>query len=135
MLDRGEASDDGTAKLQRGVAHDVVAALCWGSRADTFGSVKEYRPELFCWDYAIGTFLAPLVYAYTIGRDGQDRPGFLASPTQSNIDWAILAGVIFDLADLLLVAYLALMFIFYVVAILLVARANTSASLLALRTE
>src|SRR5580700_1967485 len=77
MLDRGEASDDGTAKLQRGVAHGVVAALCWGSWADTFRSVKKFRRELFCWDCAIGTFLAPLDYAYTMGSGGQDHPGFL----------------------------------------------------------
>jgi glucose uptake protein len=84
----------------------VVAAICWGSWANTFRRVKEHRLELFCWDYAIGTFLASLVYAYTMGRGGRDHPGFLfqvRAADASNIDWAILAGVIFNLANLLLV--------------------------------
>jgi glucose uptake protein len=85
----------------------VVAAICWGSWANTFRSVKEYRLELFGWDYAIGMFLASLVYAYTMGGGGRDHPSFLfqvRAADASNIDWAILAGVIFNLANLLLVA-------------------------------
>jgi glucose uptake protein len=85
----------------------VVTAICWGSWANTFKGVKNYRFELFYWDYAIGIFLASLVYAFTLGSTGNDASSFLnnvRSADVANIGWALLAGVIFNLANLLLVA-------------------------------
>ena len=85
----------------------VVTAICWGSWANTFKGVKNYRFELFYWDYAIGIFLASLVYAFTMGSTGNDASSFLnnvRSADAANIGWALLAGVIFNLANLLLVA-------------------------------
>ena len=35
----------------------ITSAVCWGSWANTFKGVKNYRFELFYWDYAIGIFL------------------------------------------------------------------------------
>ncbi len=37
----------------------VTSAICWGSWANTFKGVKNYRFELFYWDYAVGIFLPP----------------------------------------------------------------------------
>ena len=85
----------------------VTSAICWGSWANTFKGVKNYRFELFYWDYAIGIFVASLVFALTMGSSGHDASSFLAnvrSADASNIGWALLAGVIFNLANLLLVA-------------------------------
>ena len=44
----------------------IISAVCWGSWANTFKGVKNYRFELFYWDYAIGIFLISLVLALTI---------------------------------------------------------------------
>jgi glucose uptake protein len=85
----------------------IVTAFCWGSWANTYKGVKDYRFELFYWDYAIGIFLAALVYAYTMGNLRQDGTSFienLHASDLSNIGWALLAGAIFNLANLLLVA-------------------------------
>src|SRR6202142_2436830 len=85
----------------------VATAFCWGSWANTFKGVKNYRFELFYWDYAVGIFLAALVYAFTMGSTGNDASSFLNNvrgADASNIGWALLAGVIFNLANLLLVA-------------------------------
>jgi glucose uptake protein len=85
----------------------VITAICWGSWANTFKGVKNYRFELFYWDYAIGIFLMSLVLALTMGSSGHDSSSFLANvhaADNSNIGWALLAGVIFNLANLLLVA-------------------------------
>ncbi|MGH9685163.1 MAG: hypothetical protein ACRD4S_16315 [Candidatus Acidiferrales bacterium] len=85
----------------------VTSAICWGSWANTFKGVKSYRFELFYWDYAIGIFVASLIFALTMGSSGHDASSFLAnvrSADASNIGWALLAGVIFNLANLLLVA-------------------------------
>jgi glucose uptake protein len=85
----------------------VTSAICWGSWANTFKGVKNYRFELFYWDYAIGIFLASLVFAFTMGSAGNDASSFLnnvRSADGANIGWALLAGAIFNLANLLLVA-------------------------------
>src|SRR6202161_1157827 len=84
-----------------------VTAACWGSWANTYKGVKNYRFELFYWDYAIGIFLAALIYALTMGSTNGGPTSFLnnvRSADVSNIGWALLAGIIFNLANLLLVA-------------------------------
>jgi glucose uptake protein len=85
----------------------IVTAICWGSWANTYKGVKNYRFELFYWDYAIGIFLASLVYAHTLGNIGHDASSVvnnIHSADASNMGWALLAGAIFNLANLLLVA-------------------------------
>jgi glucose uptake protein len=85
----------------------VASAICWGSWANTFKGVKNYRFELFYWDYVVGIFLASLVFAFTMGSSGNDSSSFLNNvhtADASNIGWALLAGAIFNLANLLLVA-------------------------------
>ena len=85
----------------------IVSAICWGSWANTFKGVKNYRFELFYWDYAVGIFVMSLIYAFTMGSTGNDASSFInnvRAADMSNIGWALLAGVIFNLANLLLVA-------------------------------
>jgi glucose uptake protein len=85
----------------------VTSAICWGSWANTFKGVKNYRFELFYWDYAVGIFLTSLIFAFTLGSSGNNSSSFLNNvhaADASNIGWALLAGVIFNLANLLLVA-------------------------------
>ncbi len=85
----------------------IVSAICWGSWANTFKGVKNYRFELFYWDYAIGVFLISLVLALTMGSTGHDSTSFLNnihSADTSNIVSTMVGGAIFNLANLLLVA-------------------------------
>jgi glucose uptake protein len=85
----------------------VTSAICWGSWANTYKGVKNYRFELFYWDYAVGIFITYLIFALTLGSTGNDATSFLnnvRAADASNIGWALLAGVIFNLANLLLVA-------------------------------
>src|SRR5271163_3491166 len=85
----------------------IISAACWGSWANTYKGVKNYRFELFYWDYAIGIFLAALVYALAMGSINAGPASFIQnvrSADLSNIGWALLAGIIFNLANLLLVA-------------------------------
>jgi glucose uptake protein len=85
----------------------ITSAICWGSWANTYKGVKNYRFELFYWDYAVGIFLTSLVFALTMGSTGHDSLSFLnnvhAADT-SNILWTMVGGAIFNLANLLLVA-------------------------------
>src|SRR5277367_1617097 len=85
----------------------ITSAICWGSWANTYKGVKNYRFELFYWDYAIGIFLISLVFALTLGSTGNDSTSFLNNvhaADSSNIVWTMVGGAIFNLANLLLVA-------------------------------
>jgi len=85
----------------------ITSAICWGSWANTYKGVKNYRFELFYWDYAVGIFLVSLVLALTMGSTGNDANSFLNnvhSADTANILWTMLGGAIFNLANLLLVA-------------------------------
>jgi glucose uptake protein len=85
----------------------ITSAICWGSWANTYKGVKNYRFELFYWDYAIGIFLISLILALTMGSTGHDSSSFLNnihSADPSNIASAMVGGAIFNLANLLLVA-------------------------------
>jgi glucose uptake protein len=85
----------------------ITSAVCWGSWANTYKGVKNYRFELFYWDYAIGIFLISLALALTMGSSGHDASSFLNnvnSADKSNIISTLVGGAIFNLANLLLVA-------------------------------
>lgn len=85
----------------------ITSAICWGSWANTYKGVKNYRFELFYWDYAVGIFLVSLIYALTLGSIGHDANSFINnvhSADTSNIVSTMIGGAIFNLANLLLVA-------------------------------
>jgi glucose uptake protein len=85
----------------------ITSAICWGSWANTYKGVKNYRFELFYWDYAIGIFLVSLILALTMGSTGHDANRFLNNVHSADITNIVVtmgAGVIFNLANLLLVA-------------------------------
>jgi glucose uptake protein len=87
----------------------ITSAICWGSWANTYKGVKNYRFELFYWDYAIGIFVISLILAFTMGSTGSssDPSRFLNnvhSADTNNIVSTMVGGAIFNLANLLLVA-------------------------------
>jgi glucose uptake protein len=85
----------------------ITSAICWGSWANTYKGVKNYRFELFYWDYAIGIFLISLILAFTMGSTAHDSNSFVnnvQTADTSNIVSTLVGGAIFNLANLLLVA-------------------------------
>ncbi len=86
----------------------LATMLCWGSWANTQKlATKEWRFQLFYWDYAIGVLLLSLVLAFTMGSFGTGGRGFLADLRQADAKWlgsAFLGGVTFNLSNILLVA-------------------------------
>jgi glucose uptake protein len=85
-----------------------VTMLCWGSWANTQKlASKEWRFQLFYWDYAIGVLLLSLILAFTMGSIGSEGRGFISDLGQAGgaaIGSAFLGGVIFNLSNILLVA-------------------------------
>jgi glucose uptake protein len=95
------------SSLQIALLMMITSAVCWGSWANTFKGVKNYRFELFYWDYAVGIFLISLILALTMGSTNHDANNFLNnvhSADTSNILSTMVGGAIFNLANLLLVA-------------------------------
>jgi glucose uptake protein len=85
----------------------ITSAICWGSWANTYKGVKNYRFELFYWDYAVGILLISLILGYTMGSTGHDGPSLAANihaADTGDIILAMVGGAIFNLANLLLVA-------------------------------
>src|SRR6267143_4564642 len=84
-----------------------TSAICWGSWANTYKRVKNYRFELFYWDYALGTFLIAVALAFTMGNTSNDGSSFLnniRAADRSNFISTLAGGAVFNLANLLLVA-------------------------------
>ncbi|MHC5075247.1 MAG: GRP family sugar transporter [Planctomycetota bacterium] len=84
-----------------------ITMLCWGSWANTQKlASKEWRFQLFYWDYCIGVLLLTLIIALTMGSIGSVGRGFITDIQQAasaSIGWAMLGGVVFNLANILLV--------------------------------
>jgi glucose uptake protein len=89
-----------------------ITMLCWGSWANTQKLVTgKWRFELFYWDYVIGILLFSLLAAFTMGSYGNGGRGFLEDfhqASSSNIGSAFFGGIIFNLANILLTAAIAI---------------------------
>ena len=90
----------------------VITMLCWGSWANTQKIAHgKWRYELFYWDYVIGILLFSLLAAFTLGSLGTNGRSFLTDLHQassSNIISALIGGVIFNLANILLTTAIAI---------------------------
>lgn len=86
----------------------VITMLCWGSWGNTQKlASKEWRFQLFYWDYSIGVVLLMLIAGLTLGSIGSGGRSFLADLAQaepSALVSALIGGVIFNFANILLVA-------------------------------
>jgi glucose uptake protein len=89
-----------------------ITMLCWGSWANTQKlASKNWRFELFYWDYVLGILLFSLLSALTLGSTGEKGRSFmedLAQADPGNIGKALLGGVIFNAANILLSAAIAI---------------------------
>ncbi len=85
----------------------IISMLCWGSWANTLKLCPKYRFQLFYWDYVIGLIVAALVWGSTLGSFGSTGRSFYADIAHAGLHPILLAvtsGVIFNIANLLLVA-------------------------------
>ena len=86
----------------------VITMLCWGSWANTQKlASKDWGFPLFYWDYTLGLILLTLIFGFTLGSTGESGQGFmtnLAGASITALGLAFLGGVIFNIANLLIVA-------------------------------
>lgn len=90
----------------------IITMLCWGSWANTQKlASKNWRFELFYWDYVIGILLFSIISAFTLGSFGDSGRSFLDDIKQadpSNIGSALIGGIIFNAANILFSAAIAI---------------------------
>jgi len=99
------------------LALTIVSMLCWGSWANTTKLAKGCRFELFYFDYSIAVFIAAtitaltfgMVYVNVAGYSGQELVFLDNQQTtgKRNIFFAVAGGAVFNLANMLLVAAIA----------------------------
>ncbi len=92
----------------------VLSMICWGSWANTMKMAGKWRFELYYFDYVLGVMLSALVAAFTFGSietvlPGSDQVLFpfldnLMITGKRQIGLAAAGGIVFNLANLLLVA-------------------------------
>jgi len=89
-----------------------LAMVCWGSWQNTQNLIgKEWRFELFYWDYSLGILLFALIMAFTFGSFGTQGRSFLPDLAQAdpkNLLSSALGGFIWNIGTLLLVASISI---------------------------
>lgn len=90
----------------------LITMICWGSWGNTQKLVsKNWRYELFYWDYVIGMVLFTIVLGFTMGSFGDSGRSFVEDICQvshESLGWVILGGVIFNASNILLSASVSL---------------------------
>jgi glucose uptake protein len=90
----------------------IITMICWGSWANTMKLTgKNWVFQLYYWDYSIGVVIFSLILAFTLGSTGATGRSFINDISQAtikNLGSAFLAGIIFNLSNVLLVTVIAI---------------------------
>jgi glucose uptake protein len=99
------------------MALTILTMICWGSWANTMKLAPKWRFELYYFDYTFGLILAAAVAAFTFGSSDTvvvdaSTPAFtfldnLSIASRKQIALAMAGGAVFNLANMLLVAAIA----------------------------
>lgn len=89
----------------------LLSMVCWGSWGNTQKATGTWRFELFYWDYIWGIVICAVILGVTVGRTEAAGPNSffhnLSSASLHNMALAFAGGVIFNVANVLLVAAIA----------------------------
>ncbi|MGC9208774.1 MAG: GRP family sugar transporter [Nitrososphaeria archaeon] len=91
----------------------VINMIGWGSWANTMKGTDGWRFESYYLTYAIGLFIFALLYQVTLGLIPNSLTGLtsfqaLSEATPIHIFWALLAGIVWNAGNILLVAAIAM---------------------------
>jgi glucose uptake protein len=88
----------------------ILSMICWGSWANTQKLVGKWRFELFYFDYSFGVLLTAIIAAFTFGSLNGNELSVMDSfaiAGNRKIAYGLAGGVIFNLANMLLVSAIA----------------------------
>ena len=90
----------------------VLSMLCWGSWANTQKLCKNWRFELFYFDYVWGILIISAVLGLTLGRTDPASPDSFFQNLNTADAWhmayPVIGGIVFNVGNILLVAAIAL---------------------------
>ncbi len=90
----------------------IITMLGWGSWANTLKMTnKNWEFPLYYWDYSIGLILTTLLFGFTFGSIGNEGRSFIPDLSQagfSALSSAFIGGIVFNIANLLVVAATAI---------------------------
>ena len=88
----------------------ILTMICWGSWANTAKMTGKWRFELYYFDYAFGVLLAAALLALTFGQMGSELTfqDNLLIVRKRALAFGLLAGGVFNLANMLLVAAISI---------------------------
>jgi glucose uptake protein len=90
----------------------ILTMICWGSWANTQKATGKWRFELFYWDYVWGILLFAIVAGLTLGRTDPASPDSffhnLAAADGRHLMYAFMGGVVFNIANILVVGAIAI---------------------------
>ncbi len=94
------------------IALCFITMICWGSWGNCQKlAAKNWRYELFYWDYVIGIFIFSIALGLTLGSCGEYGRSFIADLKQTdiyNITSALIGGIVFNAANILLSAAISI---------------------------
>src|SRR5688572_20797386 len=84
----------------------VLTVICWGSWANTLKAAGKWRFELYYLDFSLGALLTATIAGFTFGSMGEDLSFIdnLSVARNLYIGYSFAAGLIFNLANVLLLA-------------------------------
>lgn len=89
-----------------------ITMLCWGSWGNTQKlASKNWRYELFYWDYVIGIVLFSIILGFTMGSVGEQGRPFVEDLSQADmkgVGSVLIGGIIFNASNILLSASVSL---------------------------
>ena len=89
-----------------------ITMICWGSWGNTQKlAARNWRYELYYWDYTIGILLFSILLCFTLGSTGSEGRPFIADLLQLEPGKALSAftgGIIFNASNILLAAAVSL---------------------------
>jgi glucose uptake protein len=90
----------------------ILSMICWGSWANTQKLTKGWRFELFYWDYVWGILICTVLVGLTLGRTDPTSPDSLfqnlAAADSRHFAYAFVGGIVYNLANILIVGAIAL---------------------------
>ena len=85
-----------------------ITMICWGSWGNTQKlASKNWRYELYYWDYTIGILLFAFLLVFTLGSFGDSGRSFIEDIQQVESQYiisALIGGIIFNASNILLSA-------------------------------
>jgi glucose uptake protein len=86
----------------------TLSMLCWGTWANTQKITRQWRFELYYFDYTVGLLLCSLIFGLTLGQIDPSSPQSffmnLRAASQRSLWLAFAGGAVFSVGNILIVA-------------------------------